>query len=88
MKVKIVIVHDYVETLYGTNDYVDLVGPQLFALWITGRRREKWRNIVGSRDRHQGTSSQVFIPIACYVLRNAILCISDDSTSILESFAL
>jgi hypothetical protein len=40
VKVKIVIVHDYVETLYGTFDYVDLVEAQLFALWITGRRRE------------------------------------------------
>jgi len=36
----ILIVHDYVETLYGTNDYVDLVEAQLFALWVTDRRRE------------------------------------------------
>jgi hypothetical protein len=28
------IIRDYVETLCGTTVYVDLIGAQLFALWI------------------------------------------------------
>lgn len=54
------IVVDCVETLYGTNDYVDLLGAQLFALWIRDRRRELWRNIASARDQYQGAGSQYF----------------------------
>lgn len=80
------IIRDYVETLCGTTVYVDLIGAQLFALWI-----DNWLEDVNSDEMSpahwtstsdQGVNHSYRSHSTCVC--NAFLWDSDDSTSLLE----